>query len=185
MRYRSTYRFLLIMLVCSFPLAEVFGIQRGSRQKVFTNWGGLGHEIVIDISGGRLRIRKAKVREGEASYLVDGGRYYVDENVIDANYKNHEIGQALTIKDDKMLYDGIPVSFPYGVKMRNVWQAVLWNGWVICLGRTSRTDDSAKLRPPFFATELITFSVQERVARVRWIMFSPPSGTRLFILDPK
>ena len=41
--------------------------------------------------------------------------------------------------------------------MREVWAAVLWNGWVLCLGRTSNTDKEANDTPPFFASELVAF----------------------------
>lgn len=185
MKHPREYGLAAILLICCFPLVEVCEAQHRTKQKVFTDWGGISHELVIDIFEERLRIRKPKVSYGPTSYLVDGMRYHLDENMIEANYKNHEIRQALTIKDESLFYEGAPVTLPPKVKMRNLWQAVLWEGWVICLGRTSKTDASAQLKPPFFATELITFRVRQRVAKVMYINFNPPSGTRLFILDPK
>jgi hypothetical protein len=174
---------ILALVVCINVLA--LGQQRRNAQKVFIDWGGVNHELVIDLSNGLMRIRKAKVLEAPLRYRVDGLEFLPDKIVIEENYKKNETGDKLTTYDGALFYEGRPVTLPRGVEMRKVWQAVSWKGWIICLGRTSKTDREAQLRPPFLATEIITFSARERTAAVQYLTFEPPSGIRLFILDPK
>jgi hypothetical protein len=38
--------------------------------------------------------------------------------------------------------------------MRQIYQPILWNGCILCLGRSSNTDRQATLRRPFIETEL-------------------------------
>ena len=156
-------------------------------QKVFTDMGGVGHELVFDLYEGQLRIRPTRrAPEGKYGFLVDGTTYIVDRKVVDENYKNLRIENHLIIKDGALFFDGHSVVLPNGVKMRAVWQAILWNGWVICIGRTSKSDESAKLTPPFFASELIVFEREHRlVDEIRYLTFNPPpTRARLFVLRP-
>lgn len=179
----SFFVLLLLVLSSSFPIARASRKQSQSSQKVFVDWGGVGHELAIDTLNGRLRIRKPKVLYSPTRYRLDGFEFSLDQKVIEANYRDREVKDKLNIKKGELFYDGVSVTLPAGVQMRNVWQAILWDGWVICLGRTSRTDRQAELRPPFFATELMTFRAKERIARVRYLVFDPPSGIRLYILN--
>lgn len=122
--------------------------------------------------------------ESASCYLVDGMKFCKDLKEIENNYKAHAIVNRLTIKNAFLYYDGVQVSLPPGVQMRNIGEAILWEGWVICLGRTSSTDKQAGLTPPFFATELITFDASKRIAKVKYLSFNPPADTRLYILSP-
>jgi hypothetical protein len=117
--------------------------------------------------------------------LVDEQEFCKDLKEIESNYKKYEIQDKLAVRDDDLYYDGASVQLPPGVQMRLIWQAVLWKGWVICLGRTSNTDKPANMTPPFFATELITFSASRRIADVKYLSFNPPGGTRLYILTAR
>jgi hypothetical protein len=59
----------------------------------------------------------------------------------------------------------------------------LWQGWVICLGRTSNSDSLVALKPPFAPTELVAFSASERVAQLKFLNSVTPTDLRLYILD--
>jgi len=161
------------------------GQQHRNSQKVFVDWGGVNHELVLDLYRRRIRIRKPKVLEAPIRYRVDGLEFVPDKTVIDARYKENEITSKLTADGGALFYHRRPVILPQGVEMRKVWQAVLWKGWIICLGRTSKTGKEAQLKPPFFATELITFSATERIAAVQYVSFEPPADIRLYILNRK
>lgn len=176
--------FLLIsLLVC--PVSPNAAVSKAAPacQKVFLDWGGVGKELAIDVYNRQLRLRKPRTLYTPTRYDVDGLQFRLDKNVVETNYQKHEIGRQLTIRDGALFYEDAPVALPQGVEMRTVWQAILWEGWIICLGRTSKTDKEARLKPPFFATELITFNVRQRVAQVRYVNFDPPKGVRLYILD--
>lgn len=154
-------------------------------EKIFIDWAGVGKELVVDTVNGQLRIRKAKVLTSPFRYEVDGLIFKDDQRSIVQNYNQHKSENKLAVKNGELNYEGSLVSLPDGVLMRNVWQAVLWNDWIICLGRTSNTDKEAQLKPPFFATELITFSVKDRKADVRYLSFNAPSDIRIHILESK
>jgi len=110
---------------------------------------------------------------------VDGLKFYPDWKQIESRYKEHQAVDRIKVKDDELYFNEQPVQFAQDVKMRLVYQAILWNGWVICLGRTSNTDREAALRPPFLEVELITFSPSERIAHVKWLSAFAPTDTRL------
>jgi hypothetical protein len=155
-------------------------------QVVFADLGFPDAEVVMDVHQDQLRIRDAVPLPASAScYLEDRLKYCKDLQEIESNYKEHEVVSSLSIQDGALRYAGAPVSLPSGVKMRLIWQAVLWKGWVICLGRTSNTDKPANMIPPFFATELISFSVSKKMANVRYLSFNPPGDIKLYILNPR
>jgi len=154
-------------------------------QKVFTDFGIPHADVVMDIYNGQLRMREpTHLPTSWTCYLEDGLKYCKDLKEIESNNKKYGIENRLAIRDNTLVYDGEPVSLPSGVQIRQIWQAVLWRGWVICLGRTSNTDKVAHMTPPFFATELITFSASRRAAKVKYLSFNPPGGTGLYILNP-
>jgi hypothetical protein len=156
------------------------------KQKVFTELGMPHADVVMDIYEGQLRMREPdSLPSSPSCYLVDGLTYCKDLKEIESNYKDHSIENKLSIRDNALYYDGARVSLPPGVEMRLIWQAVLWKGWVICLGRTSSTDKPANMTPPFFATELITFKASKLIAKVKYLSFNPPTDTRLYLLNPK
>jgi hypothetical protein len=176
---------LLLSWEISTAMAQSAKARTREAQKVFTDLGLPHADVVMDIYEGQLRMREPVPLATSAScYLVDGLKYCKDLKEIESNYKTHDIKDKLTIRDNDLFYDGAPILLPHGVQMRLVWQGVLWNGWVICLGRTSESDKPANMTPPFFATELITFSVTRRIAKVKYLSFNPPSDTRIYILDP-
>lgn len=178
------------LLLSALPPIQSVALAQGrkppsSRQKVFTDWGGVGKELVIDVYKGRLRLRRPTMLYTSSGYLVDGLKYYKDRQKIEANYQKYEARNRLRIQDGTLYYDQAAVTLPSGVQMRDVWQAMSWEGWIICLGRTSKTDKETQLRPPFFAAELITFSIKDRVAQITYLNYQPPPDIRLYILDPQ
>jgi hypothetical protein len=155
-------------------------------QKVFTDLGLPHADVVMDIYKGQLRMREPKSLPASPScYLVDGLKFCKDLKEIESNYKDHSAESSLSIRDGVLFYKEARVPLPPGVEMRQIWQAVLWKGWVICLGRTSKTDKPAKMTPPFFATELVTFDPAGGEAKVKYLSFNPPGDTRVYILSPK
>jgi hypothetical protein len=180
----STLPLLFLSSLTLVLIAETAKGHPEERQRVFTDMGSSA-DVVIDIVKGQLRMRKPASLPASAScYLVDGLKFCKDLKEIEANYKQHSVESRLTIRDGALYYGGEQISLPPGVKMRQICQAVLWKGWVICLGRTSETDKPAEMTPPFFATELITFDASKQVAKIKYLSFNPPGDTRLYILSP-
>jgi hypothetical protein len=165
------------------PLPEQSQKTTKRIQMVFADFGvGAGTETVMDVREGQLRLRKPIFLKGHG-YRVDGLKFYPDWKQVESRYREYQVVDHLNVKDNVLYFNDQPVQLPQDVKMRQVYQAIFWNGWVICLGRTSNTDREAALRPPFVETELITFSASERVAHVKWLSAFAPNDTRLYILD--
>lgn len=171
---------LLALLLVSSSLAQKS--RSVCTEIVLTDWGGVGNEIEMEVSKGRLQIKKPRVVHLPGAYTIAGRRFLIDPKTVETNYNSHRVEGKLQIKNGTLYYDGASVALPRDVRIRNVWQAILWKGWVICLGRTSRTDKEAQMTPPFFATELITFSIADKAAEVRYLSFQPPPDVRLYIL---
>jgi hypothetical protein len=165
---------LIVATVLSAPAA-------GAEEKVFL--ASVDGQLVVDINHGDLRIRKAEWAPDGNTYMVDGRIYPLNWNAVQENRKKLDVKRRLGIKLERLHFDGKTVNLPRGVKMRIVWQAVLWNGWVLCLGRTSNTDKQANDTPPFFASELVAFKPGELQAIVRYLTFSPPFETAIQILE--
>jgi hypothetical protein len=79
------------------------------------------------------------------------------------------VKSRLSIKDEKLYFDKKQINLQNGLKMREIWEAISWHGWIISLGRTSASDMQANLRPPFLSNELITFQAESNTAQVRWL----------------
>src|SRR5580692_7713807 len=185
-RARFALLFLVFLWGSLLSTAESGGAQTKDAQKVFTDLGLPHADVVMDVYMGQLRMRETThLPDSWSCYLVDEQKFCKDLKEIESNYKKYEIQDKLAVRGDDLYYDGAPVQLPPGVQMRLIWQAVLWKGWVICLGRTSNTDKPANMTPPFFATELITFSASRRIAGVKYLSFNPPGGTRLYILTAR
>ena len=152
-------------------------------QMVFIGLGwGAGSETPMGVEGGHIQFRRATPIEG-GGFLVDHKKFYPDQKVVESRYREHQIVDRLLIKEGALYLEGRPVRLPPDVKIRTIYQAILWRGWVICLCRTSLSDSLLSLRPPFVATELITFSTSDMAAKVKWLSSFAPVGTRLYILD--
>jgi hypothetical protein len=166
--------------------AQTRGAHAEETQKVFTDLGLPDGDVVMDIYKEQLRMREpTHLSVSWSCYLEDGLKFCKDLKEIESNYKKYSVEDKLVIRDGVLYFESAEVLPPRGVQMRLIWQAVLWKGWVICLGRTSETDKPANMTPPFFATELITFRASERkVAKVKYLSGMPPAGTRLYILSP-
>jgi hypothetical protein len=188
MKLRSSWsKFLFAGLLLGYPCVGA-SAEGSPEQKVFTDLAGAGHELVLDIDKGDLRMRTPKWADTSGRvYLVDGKRFVVEWDVISDNYKKLSVENRLSVKGGDLYFDGERVVLPAGVHMRNVWQAILWKGWVICIGRTSKTDQLSKDVPPWFASELIAFEATKRISReVRYLTSQPPTRTpRLSVLAPK
>jgi hypothetical protein len=139
--------------------------------------------LVLDINHSELRIRKAEWAENGNTYMIDGLMYPLNWNGVRERRRKLDVRPRLAIKADGLYFDGRSVEMPRNMKMRNIWDAVLWNGWVLCLGRTSNTDREANDKPPFFASELVAFNAADRRATVRYLSFNPPSETAIQILE--
>jgi hypothetical protein len=158
--------------------------QQKCKQVVFPNTGWGGTETAIDVQNGQLRYYKPIPLEGKGTGLsVDGQKFYLDLKLAKSRFKQHDAQGHLAIKDGALRFDGQPVSFSKDVKMIEVYGAILWQGWVICLGRTSNSDSLVALKPPFVATELVAFSASERVAQLKFLNSVAPTNLRLYILD--
>jgi hypothetical protein len=131
---------------------------------------------MLDVHGGRLRVRDvAQWLPDRNGYKADGTRFELDWEQVQKRYAELSAEKRLTIKDGVLLYENRPVTLHRGVAMRAVWQAVLWKGWIVIIGRTSQTDAETKLKPPFVAAELIVFGVDDRSAQVRYLSPHAPS----------
>jgi hypothetical protein len=150
-------------------------------EKVFLS--SVDGALVLDISNNELRIRKAEWTENGTTYAIDGLTYPLDWNVVREKHRKLDVRPRLAIKADWLYFDRKPVELPRGMKMRNVWDAILWNRWVLCLGRTSNTDRQASDKPPFFASELVAFDAADRRAVVRYLSFNPPLDTAIQVLE--
>lgn len=150
-------------------------------QKVFIQ--AMGGDIVIDLERNKIRIRLA-TRYDSNGYLIDNCKFYPNWNFIKEQYEKHEIEKRrFEIKDGKLFLDGRLVNLPGSVKARTVWQAILWNDWVILLGRTSESDKQANSIPPFLASELITFSLKSMKAAVKWVSFQSPHDAEIWVIE--
>jgi hypothetical protein len=171
---------LVIALALGVGTATALG---NSEEKVFLD--GIPGTVVVDIHEGELRIRKAEYSPDGKTYMMDDSLYPIDWNVVRENRKRLDVRPRLLVKSDLLHFDGQTVELPRGVKMREVWAAVLWNGWVLCLGRTSNTDKQANDKPPFFASELIAFRPVDRKATVHYLTFHPPGDSTIKILEAR
>jgi hypothetical protein len=148
-----------------------------AEEKVFlTSTEG---RLVVDVHEGKLRVRSAKFAPDGNTYLVDGGFYPADWKTSKERRKKIDVTSRLSVSSDVLHIDGRAVELPDGLKMRNIWTAVLWKDWVLCLGRTSKTDRNAKEEPPFFATELIAFRATDLKTQVRYLIPSPPASNEM------
>ena len=179
---------LVICIAILFCVPERFCLgQEGIKcpQRLFVRGNGITKSILFDVQNDELRMMEPRELSTDNGFLVDGCKYYVNWKIIDENHKTYDATKVISIRDDSLFYDSMPVQFPDSVKPRLVWEAVLWKDWVVCLGRTSRTDKEAKMVPPFFATELIVFNSQKRNASIKIVDPNPPMHTELLILDPQ
>lgn len=153
----------------------------GPVQKLFLD--SVEGPLVVDVPSGALRIRKVALTGHGGAYSVDGITFPLDWKQVRKNRKALDVTSRLSIRLGTLLFDGEAVYLPAGVKMRNVWGGVLWNGWALCLGRTSNTDREASYEPPSFSTELVAFKPADRKATVRYLTFNPPLETAIKILE--
>jgi hypothetical protein len=152
-----------------------------TNEKVFLD--SVDGTLVIDVRGGEIRIRSAHGGPNHRDYaVVDGQSYRIDWGAIRERKRQTDAERRLAVDGDSLRFDGKLVQLPKGTKMRLVWQAVDWNDVVICLGRTSLTDDVAHQVPPFFATELVAFKKSDLRAIVRYLSFDPPTKDEIKIL---
>jgi hypothetical protein len=140
--------------------------------------------LVVDVSDENLKVRKVAFAPDGNTYLVDGSLYPLNWKVVKDNRRRSDAGGRIAVTSEVLRFDGQAVVLPDGAKMRNVWSAVVWKGWAICLGRTSKTDSNANEEPPFFATELIAFKPGAPGVLVRTLLPSPPANeeTAIWIL---
>ena len=150
-------------------------------QKIFIQ--AAGDPLVIDINHDTLRIRPVEFAK-DGAYVVDQCKFYRDWNLIEKCFNQLKLKEdRLLIKNGSLYLDKKLVSLPGSIKMRNVWQAVVWNEWVIILGRTSETDKIVTDIPPIVSSELITFNLRAMKASVRYISFQTPSGTEILVCE--
>lgn len=136
----------------------------------------------IEIVDGNLEIEKAAVEVG--AFRIGGRVFPLDWNIAARNLADASVKSRLEIKSDSLYFDGKQINLPNKAKIRALWEAVEWKGWVICLGRTSVTDKEADMRPPFLSNELITFKVVGQEAQVQTLAPQPPSeGAGIIILN--
>jgi hypothetical protein len=174
------------LIVVCLVMASIVRVHTGkateaSEEKVFLD--GIPGTIVVDTQQGELRIRKAEYGLDGNTYMMDGRLYPIDWGEVRENARKFDVKRRLSLKSALLYFDDKAVALPQEVKMREVWAAVLWNGWVLCLGRTSNTDKEANDTPPFFASELVAFRPLDRKATVRYLTFSPPGKTTIKILQ--
>jgi hypothetical protein len=156
-------------------------VAAGADEKVFL--ASVDGSLVVDVNHGELRIRKVEWAPDGSTYMIDGKVFPLDWTAVREKMTKLSVKDRLAVKSEGLHFDGRAVDLPRGVKMRSIWEAVLWNGWVLCLGRTSNTDKEANDRPPFFASELVAFKSAKPQALVRYLTFSPASETAIQILQ--
>ncbi|MDX2020946.1 MAG: hypothetical protein SF187_11960 [Deltaproteobacteria bacterium] len=142
-------------------------------EKLFVS--SVGGYLVIDVHNNALRERNA-VSNKNGGFEIDGHQFSIDWDAVRTAKKKYAAENMLSTKDGKLLFKGLHVSLPNGLLVRDIWSAVYWKDWVICIGRTSARDYEAALEPPFFASELIAFNAKDRRASVRYLAPNPPSG---------
>jgi hypothetical protein len=148
--------------------------------------GGVGHELLINFSKDKLNILTPKRINTNNGFIINGCKYYINWNIIDKNYSQYNIENKLNILSEKLFFENQIIKFPPKVKIRDVWQAVQWSNWVLILGRTSKSDEIANLKPSFLATEFFFFNISNRkVEYIKFIDSYTPSGNRIWILDPQ
>ena len=154
------------------------------KEVVITDVAGMGKDLAFDILDGKLRVRRTTLSPDESYvFMLDGMRFPNDSLKVRQRFEQLSLENRLVETNGTLLFDGNPVKLPDAIKARAVWQAILWEGWVIALVQTSLTDEAARLEPPFFATELIYFQATQRVVEsVRYMTFQPPMGLRLFVI---
>lgn len=138
--------------------------------------------LSIDLVRGELRLAPAGLQHSGA-FAIGNRVFPIRRDTAETRLRAHSASERLTIRDGGLFFEGRAIRLRGDLRPRIVWQVVEWRGWVICLGRTSATDDAASLVPPFFATELITFRRTASTASVVWLASHPPTGVGIFILD--
>lgn len=141
----------------------------------------------IDVDRGELRIRNVAAQlEDRSGYSADGRVYPLDFAAQRARYSALAVDKRIDVRNGELWFDGKRVALPPHVAIRNVWRAILWKGWVIAIGRTSKADNEATARPPFIAAELLTFSANALKLDVRFLVPQAPSddNLRIEVLTP-
>lgn len=119
----------------------------------------------------------------DGGFSVDGRLYVGSEATSRERYKQHSAEDRLKIASDgNLLFDGQAVQLPRNARVREIYKAVVWAGWVIILARTSESDSTANMKPPFFANELVAFKQDRTKAMIRWLAAFP--GQEISILKP-
>ena len=137
-----------------------------------------------------LNKNKVTLKEFKPPYysiVINKKMYHGDDyDAGKIGYKKYEINKNISINGDHLFYKRRIVKLPSNIQIRVLWnQAILWNKKVIILGRTSKTDSTANLIPPFYATELIYFDEKDLIANVVWVDFKPPDDySGMLVLQP-
>ena len=128
------------------------------KEVVITDVAGMGKELAFDIVDGKLRVRRAaRSRDESYVFMLDGMRFPNDSLKVRQRFEQLSLENRLVESNGILLLDGNPVKLPDAIKTRAVWQAILWEGWVIALVQTSLTDEVARMEPPFFPQNLSIF----------------------------
>jgi hypothetical protein len=137
----------------------------------------------IEIENGQISIKKTGDPELKYNAYSCGNRIFpMSWDVSLRHLREMTVKSRLSIKQDSLYFDGKQINLEKGLKMREIWDAISWHGWIICLGRTSASDMQANLRPPFLSNELITFKAESNTAQVRWLSAFAPADEGGFIL---
>ena len=128
------------------------------KEVVITDVAGMGEELAFDILDGKLRVRRTTLSPEESYvFMLDGMRFPNDSLKVSQRFEQLSLENRLVESNGILLLDGNPVKLPDAIKARAVWQAILWEGWVIALVQTSLTDEVARMEPPFFPQNLSIF----------------------------
>jgi hypothetical protein len=137
----------------------------------------------IEIENGQISLKKTGDTGFKNNVYLCGSRVFPMSWDVTLRHLHEMTAKSrLSIKDEKLYFDKKQINLQNGLKMREIWEAISWHGWIICLGRTSATDEAANMRPPFVSNELLTFRIDQNNAHVCTLSAFAPADEGGFIL---
>lgn len=154
---KKPLRFVRWLALCSavVPLgAPQPSTASNQRDAIFVHVPG-SPPLAAAVEYGRVVLRTAEYVQ--SGYRLNGVTYCLDWDLAKQRLQRSTITAQLQIQSGSLVWQDKLIRLADGLQVRNIWEAVQYRGWIVALGRTSRTDREAALTPPYFATEAIYF----------------------------